>query len=117
MLAQPGVGPRPVGRFEQQLDRPVELGSRPFEVPELQLALTGEEALLRGVNQNGNGIGRGDLRNDHRRRRHGRWRRRGIWGLGLLDPQAAVNAVTKLVRRLPPSAARHDSTCVALRKP
>ena len=84
MFPEPGVASRPVGRFEEQFDRPVELGSCLLEVPELQLALAGEEMLLRSINQNGNGIGGWGFRRTTGSLGHWRWRRRRDLGLGIV---------------------------------
>ncbi len=96
MLAQPGVGPRAVRRLEQHFDGAVEFDSRAVEVAQFELALAGQKPLLRAVNQDRNRVGR-------------RWRRcdgtnwscaagggAGTWGFGLLDPQPAVKAATKI---------------------
>ncbi len=78
MLPHPRVGPGAVWRLQQHVDRPIELDAGALEMPELQLALTGGEMVLRGLDQRGDGIGSGRA---GLHRRHGRRaRRRGDRG-------------------------------------
>ena len=56
LLAQPRLGAGAAGRVQQDVEARIELGPRPIEVPELQLALALSIVLLRFRDQGLNGI-------------------------------------------------------------
>ena len=51
VLPHPRVGPGAVWRLEEHIDRPIELDAGALEMTELQLALTGREMVLGGLDQ------------------------------------------------------------------
>jgi len=88
VLADTRLGASAVRRLEEQIDGPIELLTRGFDVTELQLALTGSEELIRCIYQDQDRVWRG-----------GRWLRNGLgdgnggrrrWGRGLGDCRGAV---------------------------
>src|SRR5207237_7211893 len=80
MFAQARIGPSAIRRFEQDFHRAIELDAGRFEVPRLQLTLTGLEMPLRGVDERRDWI---DDRDTAGRRRGSGWCGSGRRNLGL----------------------------------
>ena len=115
VLAHPRVGAGAVGRFQQDVNGPVELDPRAIEMTHLQLALAGVEMCLRLCDKGENGVLWGWSGGRHWRHwRGGRGRDRRT----LLDLRIGA-ARSYAARRVPcrRSSARtteHDWTCWAL---